>query len=517
MLRIFAALLLAAPAYADPGVVMRVDEKELFVNLGTQDGLQVGSRLDLFRRVTLKHPITGKEIEDRFPIGTVEVTEAGALLSIVRRFDGLSRPPAEGDYATPARQPLVARAPDVTRRPAEPTDTGAAQADPAVIALHSVLERNMGQAPEVQAAELSAWLRAFPTHARVPAVAEAVAALTTQASEGYAATPKPLEAKAFYARHQAVKAIEAGRTLELSVGIAEADVMAVRALVRGSGTGTWTTLEMAPAGDHHWRVVMPPALLAEPGVVEYALEAVQQTGDVVPVFADLLRPHRLEVQAIPAGEGPPGASHADFTFRWVDFNLGGPADRYWQTEARFRYRVDWKALHTVDAGVGLIDGEGGSVKTLDAGGPSESLAMGYAFAAAELSLGEFVGLGGRITGGNHRATDDGTSQAVVGLQGTLRIGDDDSTHLVLGVAGLNDLGSRFFADLTVLAFERLPISVGAEATNLPVDADYGLRLTGDIGWQATNWLTLNLEAGWNARTINHYGFTTGLGLAMDWK
>lgn len=167
--------------------------------------------------------------------------------------------------------------------------------------------------------------------------------------------------------------------------------------------------------------------------------------------------------------------------------------------------------------MGLLDGEGGTVEGLAAGVPSEQIALGYAFAALELGLGEFVGLGARITGGNHRANDDGTASQVFGLQGQLRLGDDAGTHLRLGVAALDDLGSRFFADFVIRSFERLPITASAEATNLPVDADYGLRLTGDVGWQATDWLTLKVEAGWNARTINHYGFTTGLGLAMDWE
>lgn len=519
MLRTIGLVLLLTPALhaAEPaGVVMRVDEKELFVNLGRRDGVFDGARLDLYRRVTLTHPITKKVVEDRFPIGSVEVAEAGELLSIVRSFSNLTRPSAEGDHAVLSQQPPEAPA---VAAPATTPLVVAAGADSGEATLHGVLQQNLGLPPTAQAAGLKVWREAFPAHALTPAVDRAISTLEAQAREPAPPTsPKPKAKQGLTARHVPVKHIETGRTLELSVAVVEPEVMEVRLLVRRAGTATWTTLVMAPGGDRHWRMRVPPTLLAEPGVVEYALEAIRPDGQTEAIGADLLRPFRLEVQPLPEGEGPPGASHAEFVFRWVDFNVAGDGvDRYWQTEAQFRYGVGWKALHAVEAGVGLLDGEGGTVEALAAGEPSESLALGYAYAAAELALGEFVGVGARITGGNHRATTEGTARQVIGLQGQLRLGDDAGTHLRLGAAALDDLGSRFFADFVIRSFERLPITASAEATNLPVAADYGLRLTGDLGWQATDWLTLKVEAGWNARTINHYGFTTGLGLAMDWE
>ena len=76
MRRALCALVLACalPAFAAPaapGVVMRVDDQELFVNLGQRDGVRAGSRLALYRRVVLTHPLSGAEVEDRFPIGVV--------------------------------------------------------------------------------------------------------------------------------------------------------------------------------------------------------------------------------------------------------------------------------------------------------------------------------------------------------------------------------------------------------------------------------------------------------------
>lgn len=522
---------------AEPaGVVMRVDEKELFVNLGERDGVFDTTRLNLYRRVTLTHPITKKTVEDRFPIGQVEVSEAGALLSIVRSFSNLTRPPAEGDFAVVARE----GAPDVVvaspgSGPGNGPENGPENSpgngseasrevpthrEAAEGSLYAVLEQNLGLPPAAQAAGLRVWREAYPAHRLTPAVDQAIASLQAQAHAPEPPTsPKTRPKQALTTRHVPVRNIEAGRTLELSVAVVEADrVMEVRLLLRRAGAGPWTTLVMAPGGDHHWRQTVPPALLATPGVLEYALEAVHHDGHTEAIGNDLLRPTRLVIEPRPAGSDPPGASHAEFVFRRVDFNTGGQgADQYWQAEAQFRYHVRWKALHAVEAGVGLLDGEGGTVEGLAAGVPSEQLALGYAFAALELSLGEFVGLGGRITGGNHRAAADGTSEQVFGLQGQLRVGDDAGTHLRLGVAALDDLGSRFFADFVIRALDRVPITASAEATNLPVDADYGLRLTGDVGWQATDWLTIEVELGWNARTINHYGFTTGLGLAMDWE
>jgi hypothetical protein len=37
-----------------------------------------------------------------------------------------------------------------------------------------------------------------------------------------------------------------------------------------------------------------------------------------------------------------------------------------------------------------------------------------------------------------------------------------------------------------------------------------------LGWQALDWLAIAASTGLNARTINDFGFTGGIGTIFDW-
>ena len=78
------------------------------------------------------------------------------------------------------------------------------------------------------------------------------------------------------------------------------------------------------------------------------------------------------------------------------------------------------------------------------------------------------------------------------------------------------LGSRAFTEMHIETFERVPLAAAVTVTNLPVDGDLGLQLDLRAGYRVFDWLAVNALAGWNARTINHYGFTGGGGLTLNW-
>ena len=117
-----ALLLLAAPNAAAAraegpveGMVVRVDEVEVVVDLGSERGVPPGALLHVYRRIVVKHPVTGKAIVDRFPIGTVRADEVGSLLTIVRDVAGLKRRPQLGDYMVFGPPPPPPRPPSPTR------------------------------------------------------------------------------------------------------------------------------------------------------------------------------------------------------------------------------------------------------------------------------------------------------------------------------------------------------------------------------------------------------------------
>src|SRR5688572_10063355 len=81
---------LAAPAgKAVEGVVIRLQDDEVVVDIGSKHGVPSDARLRVYRRLVVQHPLTGKKIEDRFPIGEVPLAERGELLSIIRDLKGL--------------------------------------------------------------------------------------------------------------------------------------------------------------------------------------------------------------------------------------------------------------------------------------------------------------------------------------------------------------------------------------------------------------------------------------------
>ncbi|MCA9528358.1 MAG: hypothetical protein KC549_18870, partial [Myxococcales bacterium] len=331
----------------------------------------------------------------------------------------------------------------------------------------------MGHEPGVQAEALKAWRRAFPQSDRAAAVDVAIAELEAQAAAPPATSPRGPDDGPLLVRHQPVAVVEEGRPLELSVAVVQAEeVDEVHLLVRPGRSAdldraprTWQTVAMSRAGDHYWRAAMPPDLLARPGEVEYVLEAIRMDGRAEVVAGDLLRPLRIAVKPMALTTREAGPSHAEFFFRYVDFNVSeGGGDRYYQTEARFRYGVRFGFLHAVEVGVGLLNGEGGRVKFLDDGGEPRAISLGYAFGGLELAVAPALGLGARLSGGNSRpgAGKEGTS--VLGAQGYLRIGEDDGTHLIVGAGADDTLGSRYFAELHIDAFDRVPLRAGAEAT-----------------------------------------------------
>ncbi|MCA9539896.1 MAG: hypothetical protein KC620_13455 [Myxococcales bacterium] len=103
-----------------------------------------------------------------------------------------------------------------------------------------------------------------------------------------------------------------------------------------------------------------------------------------------------------------------------------------------------------------------------------------------------------------------------GVEARLRIGRFDGTRLVIGASAIEGLGSRAFTEMHIETFERVPLAAAVTVTNLPVDGDLGLQLDLRAGYRVFDWLAVNALAGWNARTINHYGFTGGGGLTLNW-
>lgn len=526
------AVLFAAPAGAAPpqspppieGVVVKVADGEVIIDLGTARGVPPGASLRLFRRMVVEHPITKATIEDRFPIGTVTPAQVGSLLSIVRDVTGLERPPVPGDFAVYRPAPVAPVAEAVAKAPA-PSAQAPARPEPApdVAALEATFTAALGQPLPERIALFEAFVASFPQSVYVDPVGREIASLRgvlrdVRRAEHAAAERAEAEADRVTVLHASPRPIVAGEGFEVAIALLEPErVAAVRLLSARDPDATWTTREMARDGDYYFRAALPAVHLAEPGEVRYVVEVARPDGRLQQVVGRTETPERLVVEPVPPGEQPPGDSHLEVVARYVDFDsVGDSVDRYFQFETSFTYDLGWHVLRAVRIGIGLIDGEGGPTDAIDAGEASRAITLNYAFAEAEVEVGQWVGIAGRLIGGNTQATGDDPRSAMTGLEARLRLGRFDETRFVAGVSVLDVLGAQGFLDAHIAVFERAPMRLGVVVTNLPVDADLGVQIEYAAGWRVLDWLTITAEVGWNARTINHYGFTGGGGLALDW-
>src|SRR5262245_64162891 len=87
------ALMLPAAASADViqrGYVVRIEAGEIYFDIGQATGVTMGAPVRFKRPVTLKHPVSGKEIVDELPLGELAVLSVGETLSMTGPTTSLS-------------------------------------------------------------------------------------------------------------------------------------------------------------------------------------------------------------------------------------------------------------------------------------------------------------------------------------------------------------------------------------------------------------------------------------------
>ena len=537
----FGTFALSSPAVASEptapkaveGVIVQIEGGEVIVDIGLARGVPAGATLRIYRRLTIRHPISGKEIEDRFPIGTLPSHEVGELLTIApvdhRLATGspsLRRAPKVGDFAV--YEPI----PDATQTSEQvaaetAADTAAVPPPAAEIpadkaALEAVFVQNLGRPLPMRIRNWEAYLSAFPESSNVELVGRELARMRQLADleRGEAKPAKPSAPPNLVARHAKPKSVVRGQPIHIVVAVANLEyVDRVRLFFRPSGEQSYTPVDMASDGDVYFRAEIPAALVNDASRFDYYIEAVRTNAALVAIAGRVARPVSVVVVDPPRDpRDHRGRSRARFRTEYVDFNTGGDADdRYLQSEAEFTYRLDYGRIRDIRVGVGMMAGEGGKTKVIELD-PKQTrpLSVGYGFAETEIEWSTYFGTAFRLSGGNHHDTTTGTAEQILGFEGRLRIGRAEGTRVVLGAAAMEDMGNQAFADLHVEAFPQIPIRAGVAATDLPVNEDMGVRLTADVGWRVRDWVAVYLVGGWNARTIDHHGVTGGTAVTLNW-
>lgn len=554
-----AGAMLVAATYASPrparaatgddkpveGVIVKVADGEVILDLGHREGLPDDARVRVYRRVEVTHPVTGKKVVDRFPIGTMRLSKVGQRLSIATNAESLERLPSVGDFvvfdAAPAA-PKASAPPNGSGRAsadasakstaestaktlaaAEDCNCQPSEVDPALAAVDKAFQRSLGR---TLTERIDIWSKFLAQHPDTPYATEIDRELTwlrqrrkqrREASEELFANSQQSKVTPLEGSVAVPETISPGQPLEIVATFDEpARVQQVRLLTRRDGQPGYDEHLMERAGDRNWRVELDQEA-ERSGEIKYFVEAVRDDNELQTISGSAPEPKLVTVRRRaddPAERAD--RSKATALFEYVNFKSGAGTDEYLRFESDYRYWIGAGILDALAVGVGIFDGAGGSVEAIERGEKARDLSVSYGFAELQFGLGEYVGVSGRLLVGDRQSDSLTSFDDTFGLRSELRLGRRDDTRLELGYAYTDGIGNEAWIKLAVDEIERIPMSGEVVVTNLPVGEDLGVMLTYASGYQFTDWFALMARVGWNARTITYQGPTVGLGTELNW-
>lgn len=502
------------------GVVVKVDAREIFVNLGTNKGIVDGAELRLKRPITLRHPVTRALVKDWLPLGSATVTSAGDSLAMAVLDSALRAQIAVGDVAEIYVERAEAVAPPKPPPPVD--DRPVPTVDAETAELLQVWRSVSGQSLDRRINAWEGWLSAHGDSTHAAAIRADLEALRAQREAATPRRPTPGAASVTLA-HLGPSRAEAGRDLPLVFVIDDPKTIISASLhYRRRGDATYDRVLLRREGDIYLRGAIPGDAVGDPGV-EYFVEAAVPRGASGAAFASPSLPAQVEVAPPPTVvqkfAGRLGHTRMSIMASYLDFaNLddraGDRTDQFYLGEIDVLYRID-RVLWGVRAGFGSYGGKGGRAnQTWTEAQPAPTVGFQYGYAEMELRLpvtkGPPLGLAGRVYAG---VSEEGLG---LGFAGRVRIGDPDAANLSAGVSAVETLG--FYSDLRLETWPepRLPVGISVGVTDQPGSGDLGAKLSADVGWRALSWLQPTLRLSWQGRTAVHSGVGAGLGLVFDW-
>lgn len=554
---------LAAPGHAQTvaaarvvrGLVVRIDGPEFVVDLGAAAGLSPGTPLVLYRTIRARHPVTGKEVLDRFPIGQAVAAEVAERLAILRPDAALARLLQVGDRVEFTIQPVVAPQvvsggePDAAA-PSSGSDAAcpacpAASASctpgevrqPDLVDAEATYLRTLGKPPEERVQLWQQYLKRNPSTSLRKAVeteidAMSVLAADVEISRGVSAESGEARRLAQTVHHAELPRLRAGEPAWLVFAAADwSQVQDLRVHFRRQGEGPYRMSRPEPSGRLARRLRVPADVAIAPGF-EYFVELTNPQGKEIRLFASAALPTVVAIHP-PLGRRPTPANQLTtlrVTAEHVDFNRYRGDDALFAAamDVTFRLGTD-SVLYAFSMGYGLLSGRGGRVAevdlpdTLHTNGPDKGkpirkgdtidprpATFKHAFLGGEWALSENLHALTRVVVGlDEQGLDTGVEVAA-------RVGPETATNLQVGASTLGDMGRAAFVALTTNVVDRVPMTGLFEVTDRPVGEDLGIRLIYEANWRATDNLGLTGRVGYDLRTIDHAGPSLGGGIALYW-
>jgi hypothetical protein len=483
----------AAASESIEGHVVAFELGDIVVDVAGDRGATTGALLELWRPLTLKHPVTGQMVSDRFLIGRLRLSQVRGALSLARPDGKLLQPAQPGDLVVlhrvplPAGKPstLKATLPEPTAKPVEAVEP--ALSPPAPLSPFGVTppERDKPQLGQAGPATLDA--DATEVSALFDQLRGAGVATRVLAYEGYVKRhPRGKYAVVLYeeaAQLRRLVAFENGgqgaselrnfepprearshTPLHLAIELTNGPVGAV-IHSRNAGEVAYHSTPMTRMGEGYFGATVEAERLSAP-TLEYFIEAVGVEGNATPIVGSAMEPQHVVVSDVPTPK-PPVRYPATLTLStdYADWNNLKGNDVVWQTEGAVGMRFRDIGLRAARTGFGVYRGIGGSLAELDQQKLSgRRVGLTYGYLEGEFGLSYFISIIGRMVIG---MGDNGVSG---GAQGLLRIGNDRDTNLSIGGEVLGGVGLRGITELQLATLPRVPILFRTEVTNQPAGA-----------------------------------------------
>ncbi|HWO18945.1 MAG TPA: hypothetical protein VNO30_09215 [Kofleriaceae bacterium] len=518
-----ALALAGAPARAEDaivkGSVVKIEQREIYVSLGTGQGVASGAPIRIKRPIKLAHPVTRAAIEDWLPVGSATVTQAGASLSravvgdlvtAIRVGDVaevlVSRPDARPPTPTPTPTPTPAPAP-----PPQPP------VDPVTREVLAVFAAQVGQSLE---ARIAAWERYLSTHQGSPYAAsiradlEALQALREELGLPNAArTDAPIDP----AEHSVPGPTTAGQPLAVVFVIARPEQVASAYLhFRSGDRRTYQRALLVREHEIYLRGVVPAEVVRAPGV-EYFVEVSTPAGGAGLALGSPESPVRVAVKPPPltarfgdqAGRTTVRVAGEHLDFATFDHRRGDRRDRMTTGTLDVSYEIG-AAVQRVGIGAGAIVGSGGfrDIAWDDVLLLPEA---GFNYGRADVELGRSslaLGLAGIAGVGK-----DGLG---LGFEARGRIGARRATHLQLLVQTLPELGWFVDTRLGARPARDLLLGISVGATDQPNQGDTAAKLGAELEWIGLPRVVLRVRGSWQGRSVAHGGIGGGAAVELTW-
>jgi len=514
------------------GYVVEVQQGDLVLDVGVSARLVVGQRVQIWRPLSIKHPVTKRIVKDRFLIGELEIVQVRPSLSLARPWSELAREPLPGDVVLVAGAALPApsnaegssgvatpsdtTSPSAAMQPSPSTGEGMDGDTRGVLALFGAMQ---GASRQRRATEYERFARSHRDSKYVAfLLGEAEALRVAERSEELRpllrSAPREFEARA-------------GEPLRIALEIVRARGAVLH--VRSPQDPSYVTLPMVAIGPDYYAVTIPKERLVSP-TLQLFVEAVAEDGTAAPVFGLPDTPLEAEVRPIEMQDAPaPMRTTVKLWTDYADYNRFRGNDYAWQTEGEFGLRLNDEGARAVRSGFGIYRGVGGSVDDLDLRDlEPRDVGLTYGYLEGEFAPAHAFSLIPRVVVG---LGDDGVTG---GGQILVRIGNDLETNLLFGGEALGSVGVRGIAQLELAVFDRFPILFRTEVANQPAGAspsqdddegdglralestDVGARGIFEVGFRAVDTLVLRARGSFQGRTIEHAGPGFGGGVEYSW-